>query len=50
MDSIYGIDLTNPEIEKLKKQSAEYPPTEWEIYRDNQIAEFQGNHNPFIIK
>ena len=50
MDSIYGIDLTNAEIENLKKQSAEYPPTEWEIYRDNQIAEIQGNHNPFIIK
>ncbi len=49
MDSIYGIGLRNAEIDKLKAQSIAYPPTDWEILRDQRIAKIQGNHNPFVV-
>jgi deoxyribonuclease-1 len=48
MESIYDMGLTGGEIECLKQQSLAYPPTKWEILRDQRIAEIQGNHNPFI--
>ena len=43
-----GSNKTIGDIETLMKWHIQEPPTEQEMYRNEKVAEYQGNRNPFI--
>jgi len=46
----YGLKLSKQELKKYKSWNKTYPPSKWEIERNNRIFKAQGNKNLFIKK
>lgn len=44
----YGMKLSKQELQKYQAWNKSYPPTQWEIQRNKEIAKAQGNANQFI--
>ncbi|WP_432807032.1 endonuclease [Providencia huaxiensis] len=48
MHDRYNLSMSRQQQQLLMAWDSQYPPTPWEIIRDNRIAKVMGHHNPFV--
>ncbi len=48
MHDRYNLSMSRQQQQLLMAWDNKYPPTSWEIKRDNRIAKIMGHHNPFV--
>jgi deoxyribonuclease-1 len=48
MHDRYNLPMSRQQQELYMAWNTQYPPTAWEILRDERIARRMGNHNPFV--
>ncbi len=49
MANTYKIHLSSSQEKLFETWNKQYPPTHWEIERDERISKVQGNHNMYVL-
>lgn len=49
MHDRYNLSMSRQQQQLLMAWDEKYPPSQWEMQRDERIAKVMGHHNPFVI-